>query len=254
MISSGVEMIKMPDLRELEISKAEGILNEKGIRKITKTEVFNDNYQSGIVMESNPKVNTEITVDTSVELVVSKGPERRVTEVPNVRGLSMDDAKSTITSAKLTPIIETKETDREDEDGKVIDQSLVGDSVEEWTSVTIYVGKYVKPPVEMINVDELGLTGKTVADARGILESKGLKVDTSGAKDDYIVTGYTPGNAEKGSTIKLTSEKPKEQKPGGEVKPPEAGGNGEGNPVTSNMDGNNDSNANNNGARDTGSN
>ena len=250
MISGGIEKLKMPDLRELQISEARSRLGAMGITNITETYKFHDKLNEGEVIESNPKVNSEVTVDTSVELVVSKGPEQRLVEVPNVLGFLTEDAKSKLTKAKLTPVIKEIETDSEKENGKVIEQSIVGESVEEWTSVTITIGKYVKPP-EMINVDELALTGKTVAEARAILESKGLKADTSGAKDDYIVTGYDLGNAEKGSTIKLDSEKPKEQKPGDEANPPEAGGNGEGNPVNNNVDG---GNVTNNSARDTGSN
>ena len=207
MVSAGVETIIMPDVREIEVSEAKERLNSKGITKITTTEEFSDDYEAGIVIDSNPKLRTEVTVDTPVNLIVSKGPEKKMVEVPNVRGFSSEDATSKLTTSKLTPIIKEVETDNEKENGKVIDQSIVGESVEEWTSVTITVGKYVKP-VEMVNVASLGLKGKTVAEAKKILKKEGLEVDATGLGEDYIVTGYGAESVEKGSTVKLTADKP----------------------------------------------
>ena len=224
MVSDGVETIIMPDVREIEVSEAKERLNSKGITKITTTEEFSDDYEAGIVIDSNPKLRTEVTVDTPVNLIVSKGPEKKMVEVPNVRGFSSEDATSKLTTSKLTPIIKEVETDNEKENGKVIDQSIVGESVEEWTSVTITVGKYVKP-VEMVNVASLGLKGKTVAEAKKILKKEGLEVDATGLGEDYIVTGYGAESVEEGSTVKLTADKP-DTKPEEEIPSNGTPGNG----------------------------
>ena len=90
--------------------------------------------------------------------------------------------------------IKEKDTDRENENGIVLEQSISDKKVEAGTSITIYVGKYVKPIV-LINLDELGIKGKKVSEARGILEAKGLKVVfANGGVDEAndIVSGYTP--------------------------------------------------------------
>lgn len=228
MISGGIEKLKMPDLRELQISEARSRLGAMGITNITETYKFDDTLKDGEVIESNPKVNSEVTVDTSVELVVSKGPEKKFVDIPNLIGLSLDEAKTKLTSSKLTPVIVEKETDRKEEEGKIIDQDRSAEGVEEWTSVTIYVGKYVK---QKIDVDALGIIDKTVAEAKAELEAKGLKVDTQGANDDYIVTGYSPeGKVDEGATIKLTTKKPEPvNKPEDNTEKPDNTGNS-GNP------------------------
>jgi len=222
MISGGIEKLKMPDLREVEVSEARNRLKSMGITNITETEVYNDNYKAGIVIESEPKVKSEVTADTPVKLVVSKGPEQKFSYVPNLIGKESKDAETKLNEVKLVPKIEERETDRENENGKVIDQSISDTNVEEWTTITIYVGKYVKP-VEMINLDELGLNGKKVSEVRQILADKGLKVvfDSAGVDEkNDIVTGYSPAQAEVGSTITLSTKKEETTKPPTEVVPP----------------------------------
>lgn len=212
MVSAGKEKLIMIDLSDVEVKEAIKRLREKlGITNVTTEEQFSDTVPLGVVINSNPKLRVEVTEETEVTLIVSKGPEKKPVTVPNVKGEKSGDAKKKLEDLHLIVNIEEKETDRKNEDGIVLDQDRVNENVEEKTTITIYVGKYVKP-VELINLDELGLKDKKVSEVRGILEKKGFIValasgDVNEAND--IVVSYTPAKAEKGSTIVLTTEKAK---------------------------------------------
>ncbi|NKF05997.1 Stk1 family PASTA domain-containing Ser/Thr kinase [Clostridium gasigenes] len=215
MVSAGIEKLKMIDLREVEFNEAIKRLKDMGITNVKKTEEFSESIPYGLVISQDPKLKTEVTEDTAVNLVVSRGAEKKLVDVPNVIKKSASDAKSKLEGLKLSVEIKEKDTDRENENGIVLEQSISDKKVEAGTAITISVGKYVKPIV-LINLDELGITGKKVSEARSILEGKGLKVVfANGGVDEAndIVSGYNPAKAEAGATITLSTEKPKQEKP-----------------------------------------
>lgn len=209
MVSSGIEKLKMIDVREVEVNEAIDRLREMGITDIRQTEEFSDTIAYGLVISQDPAVKKEITEETVVNLVVSKGPEQKLTYVPNVIGKKISDAKEKLEGLKFIVDVIEKETDRESENGIVLDQSISDTNVEEGATIKLYVGKYVKA-VESINLDELGLNGKKVSEVRLILESKGFTVvfANAGVDEEHdIVVGYTPSKSEVGSTITLSTKK-----------------------------------------------
>ncbi|MBU3107218.1 Stk1 family PASTA domain-containing Ser/Thr kinase [Clostridium gasigenes] len=215
MVSAGIEKLKMIDLREVEFNEAIKRLKDMGITNVKKTEEFSESIPYGLVISQDPKLKTEVTEDTAVNLVVSRGAEKKLVDIPNVIGKGASDAKSKLEGLKLSVEIKETDTDRENENGIVLVQSISDKKVEAGTSITISVGKYVKPIV-LINLDELGIKGLKVSEARGKLEAKGLKVVfANGGVDEAndIVSGYNPAKAEAGATITLSTEKPKQEKP-----------------------------------------
>lgn len=84
---------------------------------------------------SNPKPTTTVAPTTEAKVIV-----------PNVAGLSKDDAKSTITAAGLSPNIQFVDTTKSMLNNKVqITSPGAGSKVDENSVVTIYVYKHVNP-------------------------------------------------------------------------------------------------------------
>ena len=144
-VSSGKKGTKMPDLEDQDLDRAKIILKSYDIEEgaIVVTEDFNDNVPKGQIISHTPKKDTEINSKTKVTLVVSKGPNTKYEKVPNVVGLSLEEAKSRLADVKLKPVVQDKETQNQNENGKVLSQSIEGSKVEQGTPINIEVGKYV---------------------------------------------------------------------------------------------------------------
>ncbi|SFC72543.1 Stk1 family PASTA domain-containing Ser/Thr kinase [Clostridium uliginosum] len=145
-VSSGETKLKMPDLREDDLDTAKKKLESLKLKIDSSTEEYNDDISKGQIIKQQPNADAEITTSTKITVVVSKGPQIRLSTVPNVTGLSSDEAKTGLEKARLRVSTVEKVTENEAEDGKVLAQSIDGNSkVEQGTTVNITVGKYVKP-------------------------------------------------------------------------------------------------------------
>ncbi|WP_242862590.1 PASTA domain-containing protein, partial [Clostridium botulinum] len=121
-VSSGQTKVKMPDLREEDTDTANKILQSLNLKIDNVTEEYSDDVPKGQIISQNPSKNTEIDTTTKISVVVSKGAQVRLSTVPNVIGLSLDDAKSRLDNAKLKISIVEKETNDESKNGIVLSQ------------------------------------------------------------------------------------------------------------------------------------
>ena len=98
-ISKGVEMLPVPDIRGKERKAAEKALTEGGF-KLTVTEAFSDTAAAGLVLDQAPPGGSAAR-GSSVALVVSKGPE--LITVPDVVGKPRKQAEDALTALGLKP-------------------------------------------------------------------------------------------------------------------------------------------------------
>ena len=190
-VSSGPKGTKMPDLEDLDLDRAKTILKSYGIEITDKdiTEDFSDNVPKGQIMGQTPNKDTEINSKTKVTLVVSKGAQIKLSTVPNVAGLDVEEAKSRLADAKLKSVVKEKETQNQNENGKVLSQSIEGSKVEQGTPITIEVGKYVpkqEPPTETTTPGTQKTPGTTDKN-QGTTPST-----TTPSKETTPTTGTTP--------------------------------------------------------------
>jgi serine/threonine-protein kinase len=150
-VSRGKTKPKMPDLEGFDLEYANNVLNALGLKINDNgiSEQFNDKVPRGQIISQTPKKDTEISSSDKITVVVSKGPEIKLSTVPNLKGLDAEVAKTRLSDAKLTVVINLKETQTESEANKVLSQSIEGTKVEQGTPITLDVGKYVpkKDPV-----------------------------------------------------------------------------------------------------------
>jgi eukaryotic-like serine/threonine-protein kinase len=62
---------------------------------------FSDTVEAGLILAIDPPAGTEVVRDTTVNIVVSKGPD--VVTVPPLAGLTLDAATQALTAAGLAP-------------------------------------------------------------------------------------------------------------------------------------------------------
>ena len=94
-----------------------------------------------------PSGSSTATKGSTVNLSVSNGPQ--TTPLPDVTGQTQADATATLKAAGFKVTVTPQDTDVETFDGVVISQDPVGNSQQDPnTVVTLFVGKYVAPPVD----------------------------------------------------------------------------------------------------------
>ncbi|WP_344468399.1 Stk1 family PASTA domain-containing Ser/Thr kinase [Kitasatospora kazusensis] len=94
-LSKGPERIAVPDVVGQPLAQAQQALTGARLTPGTTTEEFSDTVPAGSVVGVTPAVGQQLKVDAPVSLVVSKG----MVPVPNVVGLSQDDAAKALSKA-----------------------------------------------------------------------------------------------------------------------------------------------------------
>ena len=220
-VSGGEETFKMYDFRGYSKVSIDQILSGQGFTNYKIIEEYNDTVEVGYLINQSPKADTEIKKDTEIKIVVSKGPEIKIVDVPSVIGKTESEGKGILEDKRLVVQIEYKVTNEKSQDGIILEQSLSEKKVEEGTPVTIKVGKFEE---KEIDVSSLGVKiGQSLFEAKVRIDAQGLNVQIDGPEDDdAIVVSFTEKVKESGTVIIKTKKdtppveeetKPTETKP-----------------------------------------
>lgn len=206
-ICSGAEEVTMPEVAGYTQEEAEKALKDLGF-KSSNIEIqmeYSSEYDNGEVIGTTPQAGEKVTIDTKVVIIISKGAEK--VKVPNLEGLTVEEAKKALADAKLTDGGATEEYSNTVEAGKIISQNVKKDKkVDSGTSVGYVVSKG-KEPATTVAVPNV--TGKSLADAINALKNKGLyykEVQADSPSPSGIVVEVDPGegtSVEIGSTVTL---------------------------------------------------
>ncbi|MCC3771932.1 Stk1 family PASTA domain-containing Ser/Thr kinase, partial [Streptomyces sp. UNOC14_S4] len=207
-ISSG-QFTTVPAVLDMTQDKAQRTLEKAGLGVGTKQD-FSDTVDRGHVISTDPTPGSRIRNTGKVTITVSKGPAR--TEVPNVVGMTLDEAKKKIQAAGLTVGETVTQFSTETPLGSVLaTDPKPGSERRPDSPVALTVSKG-----EAISVPRV--QGLTADAATSALTAKGLKVQISDAQvySDIpagSVAAQSPGDgdtAAKGDTVTLTLSKGKE--------------------------------------------
>ncbi|GHV24123.1 protein kinase [Clostridia bacterium] len=97
--STGV-LIDVPSIKGFTEEMAKSRLQNAGLKSETLMVVDNE-IEKGLVKSSDPAENSKVTINSTVRLYVSKGPEEVKVVVPDVIGKKLEDAKLEILTKKL---------------------------------------------------------------------------------------------------------------------------------------------------------
>ena len=138
-ISSGPELITMPDLENKEYRQAVSILqNEMGL-KVEPIYEHSDEINRNHVIRTEPGAYLNLEPGQTVRLVISKGPETKMVPVPNFVNRKIDDVMLMLDTLGLqAEILETWDETREK--GVVLYQSVIAEStVEVGTTIVFHI-------------------------------------------------------------------------------------------------------------------
>ncbi len=116
-ISSGVQLFTLADYVNVEENQVYAILSENDV-EFTTIQEYNSSIAEGYVIRTEPGADTEVDSGTVVIIYVSLGAQVKYTEVPNLAGYKLDDAKMLLSSAKLK--VGTVTRVESDESGSVV--------------------------------------------------------------------------------------------------------------------------------------
>ncbi|MGE5558049.1 MAG: protein kinase domain-containing protein [Bacillota bacterium] len=95
-LSKGNSMVRMPDLTGLEENLARMKLEELGLEIGSLVQIPTDEVAPGIVLEQNPAAAQMIPQNTRIILSVSVPIDNNQLEMPNVYGLTLQEAENTL--------------------------------------------------------------------------------------------------------------------------------------------------------------
>ncbi|MGW4114524.1 PASTA domain-containing protein [Actinosynnema sp. NPDC004786] len=155
----------------VEVAAAEREITSVGLKpQLNPAEdAFSDRVPKGKVVTLKPAPGTPVPIGSAVTIVLSKGPEPK--PVPSVIGKSKDEAFAELSAAGFEPVEGTPEPSDKVEGGKVVRTDPPAGTNLPPTNRRVTV--FVAP--EGVTVPHV--EGKTVKEAKKILEEAGLKVD-----------------------------------------------------------------------------
>ena len=201
-ISRGVEQKRVPDVVGKTQDEATGALADAGLSVGAITQEYSSTVASGQVVSSDPKAGTNVDHSSAVALVVSRG--RQAATVPDVTGMTVDQARTTLEAAGLRLGAQTQAFSDSAASGLVISSSPAAGATSAYQGDSVAVTVSKGP--EMITVPDV--SGKSQAEARRTLENLGLTVEVNkrlGAPFD-TVRSSDPGagtSVKAGSSVKI---------------------------------------------------
>lgn len=195
-MSKGKRPVKVPGVKGQEHDRAKQTLESAGLTVAEETEEFDKDIPAGQAIRTDPKEGSEVESGSEVTLVLSNA-----IEVPDVAGLSMDDARKALREAGLNPVEGKPVEDSSEDSGNVAQQSpQAGELVDPAKNTDVEILESTSQRVPWT----IGLSAEK---ARQKLEDAGFEVKIKGDPNG-LVLGQSPGpgsRSHRGAVVTLTT-------------------------------------------------
>ena len=195
-MSKGKRPVKVPGVKGQEHDRAKQTLESAGLTVAEETEEFDKDIPAGQAIRTDPKEGSEVESGSEVTLVLSNA-----IEVPDVAGLSMDDARKALREAGLNPVEGKPVEDSSEDSGNVAQQSpQAGELVDPAKNTDVEIRESTSQRVPWT-------IGLSTEKARQKLEDAGFEVKIKGDPNG-LVLGQSPGpgsRSHRGAVVTLTT-------------------------------------------------
>ncbi len=201
---------EVPEVKGMTLEEAVDRLEEEGFAVGTVSNRITGTANAGVVLEQSPNAGTEADKDTAVDLSV----EGESVAVPELVGMSVNEAEDAVKAAGLKTGTITTEQGQGQKAGTVLHQSPAGGALMPAdTVVDLTVVEEAQPVVGPKTVSVPKVIGQTREQASRTLVAKGLRVGEvnqhhTGASPGVVLT-QSPDHgtrAKRGSSVDLTVE------------------------------------------------
>ena len=201
-VSRGVEQKKVPDVAGKTQDEATKAITDAGLTVGSITQEYSGTVESGKVVSTDPKAGTSINHSSAVAISVSRG--RQTATVPDVTGMTVDQARTTLEAAGLKLGTQTQAFSDTVASGQIISTSPAAGASGVYNGDTVAVTVSKGPE----NVTVPDVNGKSEEEAKKALEDLGLKVEVNkrlgGPFGTVRSTDPAAGTSVKaGSTVKI---------------------------------------------------
>ncbi len=189
--------VQVPDLVDQAQAAAEAALTQQGLEVGTVTTAASGTVPEGAVISTDPAAGQTVDEGTTVDLVVSAGPDTET--IPNVVGLSEAAARANLENAGFTRI-NTNQVPSTERSGDVVsvspDEGTAADPETQTITLGLSTGSAPIPDVR----------GQTYDQARATLQAAGFtNVTQQNAESDEVAAGQAIGT-EPGSGDQATAD------------------------------------------------
>ncbi len=144
-VSSGSGLISVVDVTNQSEGTARSNLQRAGLTNVQSRQEASGDVAAGNVIRTDPPAGTEVRPSDTVTLIVSSGADR--TTVPQLTGLSEQNARTALQNAGLEGDFQTQAVQNQNQDGVVISSSpSQGQQVDRGSTVTVFIGKFQGGP------------------------------------------------------------------------------------------------------------
>jgi serine/threonine-protein kinase len=194
------DTVSTPKLAGMTRSEALAKLNEMGLTMRVADEQYSEKREAGTIISSDPGTGQRVAANGTVAVVLSKGPERY--RVPNVRGMTQEDAAKQLAAANLEAGQVLQDYSRKVPEGQVMGTDpAIGTPLKRGTAVSLTISQGPEPVV-VPDVRNL-----TVEQAQASLAGGGLKARMVEQFDDTVPFGRVIGTEPGGGTTAYRGDK-----------------------------------------------
>ena len=178
----GNKNVKVPDIEGMNVDDARELLEKDGLVLDVAARVKNEAPEGQILQMFSNEPGDMVKKGTKIKVQVSAGVEK--TQVPDLLGKSLEDAKKLLSDANLEMGLRSTKNSDTVESGLIMEQSLnKGEDVEPGTSVNIVIS--MGPLTKLTTVPVL--VGETLQEAQKKLRDNGLITEiTYGYNSKYV--------------------------------------------------------------------
>ena len=201
-VSTGAENVQIPDtIIGMDEATARTTLRRIGLNvSDTSRQEPNNSIAPGTVAGTDPIIGSSLKKGATVTLILSMGTvqattaaaptqaRNEVVAVPNLENYSLEDATAMLATAGLTVGSVSESYSSEAQKGKVISQSISGQSVQVGTSVNLVIGKGADPNEIVVVETQAPNPGEDGGDDPGVYEDGG-DPDAESFDEPIIVEG-----------------------------------------------------------------
>ena len=196
---TGGDQTQVPNVIGQAQEEAVSAIEDAGFKVGDITPNYSDEFDEGEVMDQTPQGGSMEAKGTEIDIVISRGPQPiEYKEVPNLSGMTADEAEAALAELGLTGSATEEENDADE--GTVFDQSpKAGEQIEAGGTVEYKVS--TGPGTEEVP----NVTGYTQTRATSILSEAGFGVTVTGSSysdsiDEGCVISYDPAGHQKPGT------------------------------------------------------
>ena len=147
-ISQGSERITVPNVIHDDFTEAKVQLENNSLVVGETIYEFSDLPKDTVINQS-PLAGQEVSSNTRIELVISKGPEEALVLIPNLKGLTLEEARERLAPISISTGDISYIENLDYESGQIVEQSIPsGEEIAEESSIDLVIAENPDEPVE----------------------------------------------------------------------------------------------------------